>query len=447
MISCLLFILYTCYLRFVMSGATQIAEQVNWLFLDMNSYFASVEQEVQPYLRGKPTAVVTVDADSTVCIAASYEAKAFGVSTGTALGEARKKCPDLNVVVARHEIYVDYHEKIVKAVEENCLHVSKVISIDEMECRLTGRDTQLANAQELARQVKQAIRSVGKTLRCSVGLAPNRFLAKIASNMQKPDGLVTITPSQLPQILFKLKPRDLPGIGHNMEQRLLKQGIQTMEQLCQLDMDQMTQLWGGVLGARFWMKLRGVDFDEPESHKSSISHQHVLPPNLRTRDQACAVGKKLLHKAAVRLRQAKLWTSAMAVFVLFSKNQNAKEDDQNGYWLHHGRPVWEASLRFPSCQDTMTLVNVFQKAWKDCPRRRPVMISVALVDLLPENMRNMTLFDEMYGGGKFDRLAQVMDSVNAKFGSTTLYLGGIHHVKEAAPPRIAFKSIPDMKLK
>jgi DNA polymerase IV len=429
-----------------MPGATSLAEQVNWLFLDMNSYFASIEQQVQPHLRGKPTAVVTVDAESTVCIAASYEAKAFGVSTGTALGEARKKCPDLKVVVARHEIYVDYHLKIIKAVEENCLHVSKVISIDEMECRLRGRDMQIANAQELARQVKQAVRSVGETLRCSVGLAPNRFLAKIASNLQKPDGLVTITQSQLPQVLLKLKPRDLPGIGHQMEKRLLGQGIETMEQLWQLDMDQMTQLWGGVLGTRFWLKLRGSDFDERESHKSSISHQHVLPPNLRTRDQACAVGKKLLHKAAVRLRQAKLWTSAMAVFVMFSKDQNSKEDD-SGYWLHHGRPVWEASLRFPSCQDTMTLVNVFQEAWKDCPKRRPVMISVALVDLIPEDMRNMTLFDDMYGGGKVDRLAQVMDSVNAKYGSTTLYLGGIHKVREAAPPRIAFKSIPDMKLK
>src|ERR1700724_3697258 len=130
-----------------MPGATPVAEQVNWLFLYMNSYFASVEQQVQPHLRGKPTAVVTVDADSTVCIGARYEAKAFGVSTGTALGEARKKCPDLNVVVARHEIYVDYHKKIQKAVEENCLHVSKIISIDEMECRLQGRDRRLATLQ------------------------------------------------------------------------------------------------------------------------------------------------------------------------------------------------------------------------------------------------------------------------------------------------------------
>jgi DNA polymerase-4 len=150
-----------------MPGAPQAAEQVNSLFLDMNSYFASVEQQVQPHLRGKPTAVVTVDAESTVCIAASYEAKASGVTTGTPLGEARKKCSDLNVVVARHEIYVEYHEKIKEAVEQNCLHISKVVSIDEMECRLRGRDMQLSNALALAQQVKQAVRSVGETLRCS----------------------------------------------------------------------------------------------------------------------------------------------------------------------------------------------------------------------------------------------------------------------------------------
>jgi DNA polymerase-4 len=430
-----------------MPDASHVAEQVNWLFLDMNSYFASVEQQVQPRLRGKPTAVVTVDADSTVCIAASYEAKAFGVSTGTALGEARKKCPDLNVVVARHEIYVDYHKKIQQAVEQNCLHVSKIISIDEMECRLGGRDTQILNAQELAIQVKQAIRSVGETLCCSIGLAPNRFLAKVGSNMKKPDGLVTITSKQLPQILFSLKPRDLPGIGHQMEKRLLNHGIATMEQLWRLDMDQMTQLWGGVLGTRFWFKLRGVDFDERESQTTSISHQHVLPPDLRTHEQACAVGKKLLHKAAVRLRHAKLWTSAMVIYVLFSKDKNTKDEDSKGYWMHHDRPVWEASLRFPACQDTMTLVNIFQEAWTNCPGFRPVMVSVALIDLMPENMRNMTLFDEKYGAKKFNRLAETMDRINAKYGSTTLYLGGIHKVREAAPPRIAFKSIPDMDLK
>jgi len=147
------------------------------------------------------------------------------------------------------------------------------------------------------------------------------------------------------------------------------------------------------------------------------------------------------------LRKAKLWTSSMAIFVLFAKKQKSNADDPKAYWLHYDRPVWESNLRFPSCQDTMTLVNIFQEAWKKCPGYRPVMVSVALLDLVQENMRNLTLFDEMYGGGKFDRLAQAMDTINAKYGSTTLYLGGIHHVRESAPPRIAFMSIPDMKLK
>src|SRR5258708_28305823 len=137
----------------------QTAEQVNWLFVDMNSYFASVEQQVQPQLQGKPTVVVTVDVDSTVCIAASYEAKAFGVSTGTQLGEAQKRCPHLNVVEARHEIYVDYHNQIKKAAW-NCLHVSKIVSVDEMDCRLLGRGRQLRQARALAPAGKQALGAV-----------------------------------------------------------------------------------------------------------------------------------------------------------------------------------------------------------------------------------------------------------------------------------------------
>lgn len=429
-----------------MPSHVQNSGPIHWLFLDMNSYFASVEQEAQPRLRGKPTVVVTVDVDSTVCIAASYEAKSFGISTGTQLGEAKKKCPHLEVVEARHALYVKYHQQIKDAVE-SCLHVSKVLSVDEMECRLMGRECQPASAQALAVQVKQAIRDqAGPTLRCSIGLASNRFLAKTASNMQKPDGLVILTQSQLPDILFALKLRDLPGIGEQMELRFHRMGIFTVKQLCQLTMEQMTNLWGGILGTRFWLKLRGNDFDDPASHQSSIGHQHVLPPELRTAEDVVAVAKKLLHKAAVRLRQAKLWTRGLLVYVLFSKSHTIENQPSASYWLHHDRPVWEASLRFPACQDTMTLINILQEAWQSCPKFKPVVVSIALVDLIPDEMQNLTLFGEIYGEGRFNRIAQVMDSVNAKYGSTTLYLGGIHHVRQAAPPRIAFSSIPDLNL-
>src|ERR1700691_6094665 len=144
---------------------------LNWLFVDLNSYFASVEQEVRPELRGCPVAVAPMMADTTVCIAASYEAKAFGVRTGTVVAEAKRMCPGLILVEARHEIYIDYHRRIVEAVEK-CLPVTAVLSIDEMACRLIGRERPLLAAIDLGRRVKESIRvNVGPMLRSSVGIA------------------------------------------------------------------------------------------------------------------------------------------------------------------------------------------------------------------------------------------------------------------------------------
>src|ERR1035441_4090000 len=138
---------------------------LNWLFLDLNSYFASVEQEVRPELRGKPVGIVPVLAETTVCIAASYEAKAHGVKTGTMVGDARRMCPEMVFVEARHEIYVEYHHRIVAAVE-NCLPVTAVLSIDEMACRLMGRERPLMAALDLGRRVKASIHErVGPMLR------------------------------------------------------------------------------------------------------------------------------------------------------------------------------------------------------------------------------------------------------------------------------------------
>src|SRR5258708_16071081 len=205
--------------------------RVRWLFLDVNSYFASVEQELVPSLRGRPVAVVPVVADTTCCIAASYEAKAFGVKTGTQVGEAKRMCPGIELVEARHELYVDYHNRIVEAVE-TLVPVSSVMSIDEMACRLMGREQPLLAALDLAQRVKAKIRdTVGSTLRCSVGLAPNRYLSKFASDMEKPDGLIALTPDILEAALLRLTPRDLPGIGPRMEARLHQAVIRTMKQL------------------------------------------------------------------------------------------------------------------------------------------------------------------------------------------------------------------------
>ena len=183
---------------------------VNWLFLDLNSYFASVEQEVRPELRNRPVAVVPSLVDTTCCIAASYEAKDRGVKTGTMVKEARELCPDIVFVEGRHELYTEYHNKIVAAVQ-TCIPVTAVRSIDEMVCQLIGRERSLLAAMDLGRRVKEAIRKqVGSTLRCSVGLAPNQYLAKVATDMEKPDGLVALTKDVLKDALATLKLQDLP---------------------------------------------------------------------------------------------------------------------------------------------------------------------------------------------------------------------------------------------
>src|SRR5665213_3948155 len=140
----------------LMTAKSPAETAVNWLFVDLNSYFASVEQQDRPELRGRPVGVVPMLADTTCCIAASYEAKAFGVRTGTIVADAKRMCPDILLVEARHEIYVAYHHRVVEAVE-SCLPVTAVCSIDEMACRLMVRERPLRAALDLGMRVKRTI--------------------------------------------------------------------------------------------------------------------------------------------------------------------------------------------------------------------------------------------------------------------------------------------------
>src|SRR5215469_12527025 len=141
---------------------------VDWLFLDLNSYFASVEQQTRPELRGRPVGVVAVKTDSTCCLAASYEAKAYGVKTGIGIKDAKALCPHIEIVEARPKLYVEYQQKIIQAIGEH-LPISKVWSVDEVALSLMGRERFLPNASTLAYRMKQSIRNLGPALRCSIG--------------------------------------------------------------------------------------------------------------------------------------------------------------------------------------------------------------------------------------------------------------------------------------
>jgi len=419
---------------------------LNWLFVDLNSYFASVEQEVRPELRGRPVGVVPMMADTTCCIAASYEAKAHGVKTGTIVADAKRKCPGLVLVEARHEIYVDYHHRIVEAVE-SCLPVTAVLSIDEMACRLMGRERPLLAALELGRKVKATIQEkVGSTLRSSVGLATNRYLAKVASDMEKPDGLVALPLDILSEALRQLALRDLPGIGARTEKRLNGQGIHTMDDLLALDCEKTGELWGSVWGERLWHWLRGEDFDMAETeHLKSLSHQHVLAPEMRTPEKAWAVAHKLLHKAAMRLRSGGLWASGIGLVVGFAVPRS-----QNTPVSRFGVPTrgWRGELRLSECQDNPMLIAALLRLWNQRPAGpeydQPYFIGVQLNGLVPDRLHSLNLFDAVDGAKSRARLLAAMDALNHKYGMSTLAPATMLTAYKAAPTRIAFHSIPEL---
>ncbi len=424
--------------------------QVSWLFVDLNSYFASVEQQVRPELRGRPVAVVPMMADTTCCIAASYEAKAFGVKTGTLVGEAKRLCPGLELVEARHELYVAFHHRIVEAVE-SCVPVTAVLSIDEMACRLMGRERPLLAAMELGRRVKARIREqVGETLRSSVGLATNRYLAKVASDMEKPDGLVALPLDLLPEALRGLELRDLPGIGAKTEKRLQAKGIRSMETLLALSCEQAGEVWGSVWGERLWHWLRGEDFDMSETeHMKSLSHQHVLGPELRTPEKAWAVAHKLLHKAAMRLRKEKLWASGIGLAVGFAVGRAGKGEGMVPL-SNFGTPTkgWRCELRLSECQDNQTLIAALRRLWEQRPQgpghEHPYFLAVQLTGLVPDRLHSLNLFDAVDDAPRRKRLLEAMDALNNKYGMQTLAPATMLTAFKAAPTRIAFHSIPDL---
>ena len=426
------------------------ADFFGFLHIDLNSFFASVEQQLHPEYRGKPTAVVGTMADTGTIIAASYECKAKGVKTGTKVGEARAVIPDIILVEGSHTQYAKTSHEIAAAVERVC-PVAHTPSIDEMVCELMGRERQPPVARQIALAVKEAIRrDVGETLRCSIGMAPNRYLAKIASDMQKPDGLIGLLPSQLPRAIAHLELRDLPGVGARTEARLNAKGIHTMPQLLALDRTRMHALWDSVWGDRLYHWLRGHETGDdgapvPSEIQKSLGHSHVLGPEHRSHEGAWAVAHKLLHKAAMRLRMEHFHAATLAVTIKYAltREQQARAQKVKKHTSGITQTGWGMEARFRYANDTLTLLDALRGIWAQRPvdedHQRPFFVGVTLRNLLPDKDVPAMLFEEP---GNRTELSATMDKLNLKYGHTTLHFAGMLPARESAPTRIAFTQIP-----
>jgi DNA polymerase IV len=426
-------------------------DRFSFLHIDLNSFFASVEQQLHEEYRGKPLAVVPTMADTTCCIAASYEAKALGIKTGTQVGEAKKICPDIILVAGDHADYAKYSHAITEAVDLAC-PVAHNPSIDEMVCQLIGREQEPPRARKIALEIKESIyKNVGVALRCSIGMAPNRYLAKIASDMQKPDGLIGLLPSQLPRAIAHLDLRALPGVGARTEARLNRKGITTMEQLLALDRNGMRTLFDSVWGDRMYHWLRGAQTEDATGNnvaqaevQKSLGHSHVLAPEHRSPEGSWAVAHKLLHKAAMRLRMEHFYTGSLAVTIRYQltrdQAERMKSKKHTSGIKHSG---WGMEARFRDCQDTLTLLEILRSLWAQRPQgaefQKPFFVGITLRNLIPETEYQAELFADP--SNRAD-LSATMDKLNLKYGHTTLHFAGMLPARDSAPTRIAFTQIP-----
>ena len=412
-------------------------QDLRWFFVDFNSYFASVEQYLNPQLRGKPVAVVPSVTDHTCAIAASYEAKRFGIKTGTKIHEAKRLCPQLVCVLARHDLYVKLHHQIFSIIEK-FIHVDKICSIDEAACRLFIGERDEASARALSLEIKKALYDhYGSAITCSIGLAPTKLLAKIAADYQKPDGLTVFKPREYHKQLFKLALSDLPGIGANMQKRLFRSGVFSIEKLWDLSPKHARKIWRSVEGERFWFKLRGYDIPDLETSKRVIGHSRVLDPDARDDRQAYEIVRYLTLKAAARLRKANYFAGSLDLKIKLS------------YDSQWGEVRWGTSTTFAKTQDDFKIMTILDDLWfrfnQVYGRTRLAKVSISLHDLVPANQINYDLFDqEPKEQQKQNSLTHLIDQVNARYGKQSVTLG--------VPPKtsagylgtkIAFGRIPD----
>lgn len=256
------------------------------MHIDMNAFFASVEQQVNPALRRKPVAVIGSN-ERTVVTTASYEARAYGVKTGMTKYEAKRLCPHIILVPGDTSRYTDTCRRLVE-IYQHYTPVVEVYSIDEAFLDITGSIPLFGNVETLAKRIKMDIRKNLGRLTSSIGIAPNKLLAKLGSDMKKPDGLVIIQQKDVNKLMEHLPVKELCGIGQQIESHLASLGIKTCGELGRTSIQVLRNRFG-VIGERLKLMAQGVDENpvismEHEPDAKSVGHSMTLDKDVSDRE-------------------------------------------------------------------------------------------------------------------------------------------------------------------
>lgn len=392
--------------------------------LDLNSCFASVEQQANPLLRYRPIAVTAYSADRGCILASSYEAKKMGVKTGMRFTDAKKLCPNLFSLVSDPAKYRFVHKQVKKLLQNYCPSVTAK-SIDEFVLDFADFKHQNLNLKSIFLEIKREIKNqIGDYLTVSVGIAPSSYLAKVASNLKKPDGLEEINSQNFLEVYSKLKLTDLTGISTKTATRLNMVGIETVTDLYLSDVYRLNQAFRSILAVYWYKRLRGYDAGLWDSSKiKSVGHTYTLPQSSQSTEQTKAILAKLCEKVSIRLRKKSL--CAHGVYLSLRYQSGAS----NSQHLSFAQGVFDSG-------DIFKLASQLLDRFPKLPVRN---LSITCFKLSSHNSLQLCLFEPVER--KLD-LNLSLDKIKTRFGNFAIFPASMLGTSKDAPDAISFGNIP-----
>ena len=388
------------------------------LHVDMD-LFASVEQRDNPELRGKPVVVGAGSHERGVVSAASYEARKFGIHSAMPSREAYRRCPDAIFIRGNHDLYMDVSRQIFEIFDRYTPFVEG-LSCDEAFLDVSSVRKLFGDGVSIARRIRSDIKSE-LSLTASVGVAHNKFLAKVASDLQKPDGLTVVPadPEGVRLFLAPLPVRRIFGVGKTMAATLGKLGVRTIADIQKINMDSLIR----SIGENAALHIRELSFGrdsrtvEPEREEKSISREHTFSEDAVDEEKILAVLLELASDVAHRVRKQEK-------FACTGRLKLRWEDFTS---ITRQRPFEE-----PSCDD-MTFREMARMLYEKEERAgRPVrLIGFGVMDFISERTSQMVLFEnEIREREKRESISRVLDDLRDKLDGGKIGFGSSHEVEK-----------------
>ena len=398
------------------------------MHIDLNSCFATVEQQANPLLRGKPIVIAAYVTPSGCILAPSIEAKEHGIKTGMRVKDGKLLYPGLIVLPTDPEKYRNVHVSLRKILRDYTNEFTPK-SIDEFVLNFDGYPILAKNNMcQIAEEIKQRIKSeIGEWLTISVGIAPNRFLAKTASNLRKPDGLDEINKNNYLEVYSKISITDLSGIKTRNAARLAYAGIYSVTDFYKADIGTLKRAFSSINGYYWYLRLRGWEIDDFESGRKSYGNSYALPKPLVTPEELSPILSKLVNKMGGRLRSANYKARGIHVSIIYRD------------WT-----FWHKGITFPKV--FFDSRDIYKKAFSmmcSAPDKKPVReLAVSCFNLLKSHVSQLELFEDVI---KKESLVKAIDSVNKYWGDFVIAPARMISAKGAVPDRIAFGGVKELE--